>query len=667
MDSALYEGTIRHRRFAEHAHEFRHRVAMIYLDLGELDGLLDGRLTRSRAVVRFRRSDYLGDPRVPLGDAVRALVAERTGTAPCGPVRLLTHLRTFGHCFNPVSFYYCFAPGGERLEAIVAEVTSTPWRERHAYVLEPGAHDGRAVLAGSFEKALHVSPFMAMDQRYAWRALVPGPTLTVHIESTEHGTRAFDATLSLRRKPLDRRSLASMTLRDPAATQRMLVLIYAHAVALRLKGVRVKRRPRTTTTRAQAVARKVILTLAARIATGRLTVREAGRSDVVLGPGGSANATIEVRSPRVWLVIGRGVGGCVDSYLRGLWDSPDLAAVFRVAARNVATLDPLRNRMSLLRTPWLRLRSGFARNTPARARKDIAAHYDLGNELFALMLDPLMMYSCGVFEHRDVTLHAAQLRKLELVCEKLDLGPGDRVLEIGSGWGGFAVYAATTHGCHVTTTTISEQQHELATRRVHAAGVQDLVDVRRDDYRALSGSFDKLVSLEMIEAVGHRDFGTFFECCARVLAPHGTMLLQVITIDDRAYEVSKLARSFIRTYIFPNGCLPSQNVIADCLARRTDMRMVHLEDFSHHYAETLRRWRANFDGADAQIAKLGYDERFRRLWRAYLAYCEAGFEERRISLVQMVIDKPRHVRPGFGLSQAGADASDGDPTSIVAG
>jgi DUF1365 family protein len=241
--SAIYEGSIRHRRFAVRLHEFRYRIAMVYVDLDELPGLLGGRLVRSRpGLVRFRRGDYLGDPAIPLDEAVRALVAERLGSAPQGPIRLLTHLRSFGHCFNPVSFYYCFAPGGERLEAIVAEVTNTPWGERHAYVLPRGDADA-PVTQGGFDKALHVSPFMPMDQRYTWRAPAPGDTLSVQIESSQDGRRAFEATLGLRREPLTRRSLARMTARRPAATLQMLALIYGHAVALKLKGVPVQPHP----------------------------------------------------------------------------------------------------------------------------------------------------------------------------------------------------------------------------------------------------------------------------------------------------------------------------------------------------------------------------------------------------------------------------------------
>jgi DUF1365 family protein len=239
--STIYEGTIRHRRFAVRAHELRHRIALVYLDLEELDGLLGGRLIAARpGLVRFRRADYLGDPRVGLGKAVRMLLERQAGSAPAGPIRLLTHLRTFGHCFNPVSFYYCFTPQ-EQLNAVVAEVTSTPWGERHSYVLKRSGEG--AVLAASFAKALHVSPFMGMEQRYTLRTVAPGATLAVHIESHELGELTFDATLALRRAPLSSRGLARITARYPAATLRVLALIYGHALALKLKGVPLHAHP----------------------------------------------------------------------------------------------------------------------------------------------------------------------------------------------------------------------------------------------------------------------------------------------------------------------------------------------------------------------------------------------------------------------------------------
>jgi uncharacterized protein len=245
--SCIYEGTIRHRRLHPRR-EFSHRLALVYLDLDELSGLLDGRLVARRpGLVRFRRRDYLGDPAVPLDRAVRDVVQEQTGARPEGPIRVLTQLRSFGHCFNPVSFYYCFKPGGERVQALVAEVTNTPWGERHAYVIE-GKRSDSALLAGEFEKALHVSPFMGMDHRYDARASTPAQMLSVHISSSRAGATVFDATLALRRRPLTRVSIVGITARYPLATVRVLALIYAHALGLKLAGAPVHRHPQAART-----------------------------------------------------------------------------------------------------------------------------------------------------------------------------------------------------------------------------------------------------------------------------------------------------------------------------------------------------------------------------------------------------------------------------------
>jgi cyclopropane-fatty-acyl-phospholipid synthase len=387
------------------------------------------------------------------------------------------------------------------------------------------------------------------------------------------------------------------------------------------------------------LARTAVLALLERIQVGKLTVVEGARH-VELGPGGAPAATVEIRSPQAWPVLLRGSRGLAESYARGLWDTPDLAAVIRVAARNAVSLDEIRRRLTPVREPYLRARALLRRNTPERSREDIAAHYDLGNDLFELMLDPTMMYSCAVWSERGMTLEEAQTAKLERLCAKLDLRPQHHVVEIGTGWGGFAVHAAGRYGCRVTTTTISAQPHAYALARVREAGLEDRVTVLREDYRQLRGRYDRLVSIEMIEAVGWKDFGTFFRCCSDLLDPDGLMVLQAIVTDDRAYGVEKTGKTFIRTYIFPNGCLPSQEVIARCVARRTDMRTVHVEDLTPHYVETLRSWRANVESAVRRLGDLGYDERFRRLWRLYLAYCEAGFAERRIGLVQTVLAKP---------------------------
>ena len=399
----------------------------------------------------------------------------------------------------------------------------------------------------------------------------------------------------------------------------------------------------------QRMARRIVLSLLAHLRAGQLTIVE-GRQRLTLGHG-SPQAKVEVRSPRVWPMLLHGSRGMAEAYMEGLWASPDLTAVVRVAARNARGLDEWRRRLAPARIPLQTARGIRARNTRVRSRRSIAAHYDLGNEFFALMLDETMMYSSAYFPRRGMTLAEASCAKLELVCRQLELRSEDHVLEIGTGWGGFAVHAARTRGCRVTTTTISREQYEYAQAHVRAAGVDDRVTVLCEDYRDLSGSYEKLVSIEMIEAVGWRDFDTFFARCANLLADDGSMLLQAIVIDDRAYAVEKASRSFIRTHIFPNGCLPSLEVIARCLARHTDLRTVGLKDLTPHYAETLRRWRANFEAAGTRLEDIGYDERFRRLWRMYLAYCEAGFAERRIGVVQMHLAKPQW-REYAGLAHA---------------
>jgi cyclopropane-fatty-acyl-phospholipid synthase len=389
-----------------------------------------------------------------------------------------------------------------------------------------------------------------------------------------------------------------------------------------------------------AVARRIVLFVLRRMKTGELTLIDGGQR-LVFGSG-SPKATVEIRSKKVWPKLLRGSRGMGAAYAAGYWDTPDLTQVIRVGARNVERLDDWRRRWSFVRVPYQHARNLFIRNTPRRSRKDIEAHYDLGNDMFERMLDPTMMYSSAYFERPDMSLEEASTAKLELICDKLALSPDDHVLEIGTGWGGFAIHAAKTRGCRVTTTTISKEQHALAVERIAAAGLSDRVTVLLDDYRELSGKYDKLVSIEMIEAVGWKHFGTFFAQCSDLLTPDGAMLLQAIVHDDRAYEVEKASKSsFIRTYIFPNGCLPSLEVIAKCVKRRTNLHQVDIQDLTPNYANTLHRWRDNFDAAAAELRQRGYDERFQRLWDMYLSYCEAGFAERRIRVVQTVLAKPR--------------------------
>jgi cyclopropane-fatty-acyl-phospholipid synthase len=357
--------------------------------------------------------------------------------------------------------------------------------------------------------------------------------------------------------------------------------------------------------------------------------------------------------------------GLADAYAQGLWDSPDLVALIRLGARNAAVMDGARRRLSPLVRPIQLARALRRPSNRRRRRRDIAAHYDLGNELFSRMLDPTMTYSCALFDDPEDSLEQAQRKKLELVCETLELGPGDRVLEIGTGWGSFALHAAASRGCHVTTTTISREQHDYVNGLVRDAGLDDRITVLSRDYRDLTGLYDKLVSIEMIEAVGWRDTGRFLGTCSRLLEPDGAMLLQAITIDDRAYEVEKASKSFIKQRIFPGGSLPSLAALTRNLARETDLQLIHLHDLTAHYVPTLRQWRERFAARVGELEALGYDKAFQRLWTLYLAYCEAGFAERRICAVQLLLAKPSS-RLAQAAGRRGRSASLAYPDAALA-
>lgn len=359
------------------------------------------------------------------------------------------------------------------------------------------------------------------------------------------------------------------------------------------------------------------------------------------GNGEGPSATVRVHDEAFYpaLALGGHIGA-VDSYVSGSWSTHDLTSVVRILARNREVLEGLETGLARLVRPARWLLHSLRRNTRSGSRRNIAAHYDLSNEFFSLFLDETMTYSCGIFERPDSSLTDASLEKYDRICRKLDIQPDDHVLEIGTGWGGFALHAAIKYGCRVTTCTISREQHKIATSRVESAGLSDRVSVVLSDYRDLEGSFDKLVSIEMIEAVGHHYFKTFFEVCSRLLEPHGKAAIQAITIQDRFYEQARREVDFIKKYIFPGSCMTAVSVLAEA-ARDTDLRMVHLEDITPHYAQTLNRWRENFLENWEQIKALGFSEEFRRLWEFYFCYCEGGFREAVIGDVQIVFAKPR--------------------------
>ena len=391
------------------------------------------------------------------------------------------------------------------------------------------------------------------------------------------------------------------------------------------------------------LARRVIFTLLKELSHGSLRLIEKGQTYTFGEPAAEAElaATVTIRHPGVYrFILFSGSRGLGEAYVAGWWQADDLTVFLRLLVRNLPRLERLFRSWTKLTGPFYDLVKWPLRNTLQGSRQNIYAHYDLGNDFYELFLDETMTYSCGIFEQEDSTLKEASLAKYDRICRKLNLREGDHVLEIGSGWGGFAIHAASHYGCRITTTTISPAQFTLAQERIQTAGLADRIEVLLEDYRHLQGSYDKLVSIEMIEAVGFEYLDDFFRVCSERLEEDGLMCLQAITIADQVFDRYRRSLDFIRSHVFPGSCLTSVAAMTASLARATDLRLFHLEDITPHYVKTLKLWRERFWDKVDQVRALGYPESFLRLWDFYLCYCEAGFAERYTGDVQMLLAKP---------------------------
>ena len=398
------------------------------------------------------------------------------------------------------------------------------------------------------------------------------------------------------------------------------------------------------------VVRNVLLSLFQKIEFGELTIIDGDNIYQFGNPGSDLDCRVRVtvKDSRFWGDIGfGGTIGSGESYMQDYWECDNLTDLVRLFVRNRHVMDSLDSGLARVTSPINKFIHALRRNSREGSRENIAAHYDLGNEMFSTFLDETMMYSCAIFDRPGATLKEASIAKLDRICQKLRLSPEDHVIEIGTGWGGFAIHAAKHYGCRVTTTTISRAQFDYAQQRVREEGLKDRVTLLLKDYRDLEGQYDKLVSIEMIEAVGPDFMDHYFEQCSNLLKPNGTMLLQAITVADQRYEEARRSVDFIQKYIFPGGFIPSVTAMSDAIARRTDMRLFHLEDIGPHYATTLRRWRERFFRNIERIRALGYPESFIRMWEYYLCYTEGGFEERAIGTVHMLLVKPLCREPSL--------------------
>lgn len=386
--------------------------------------------------------------------------------------------------------------------------------------------------------------------------------------------------------------------------------------------------------------KKIIHQRLSQIKDAHIIIKD-GKSINKFGKPGNLSAKINILDTVFYknIILG-GTIGASESFIRGEWSSPNLTNVIRVLARNTEAQDKLENLFTLLSQPFLKVMHKLNENSVRGSKKNISRHYDLSNDFFSLFLDKNMMYSSAIYKSRKTSLEDASTNKLDVICKKLNLKKTDHVIEIGTGWGGFAIYAAKNYGCKVTTTTISIEQYKFAKQKIKEAGLGKKIKVLLKDYRLLKGQYDKLVSIEMIEAVGYQFYDEYFKIIGQLLKNDGEALIQAITIKDQRYSKAIQSVDFIQKYIFPGSCIPSITAIQNSLTSSTDLVINDIRDIGHHYARTLADWRKRFLKNKQEIRKLGFDDKFLRMWLFYFAYCEGGFEEKVISDIHLHITKP---------------------------
>ncbi len=657
MNSCLYRGRIAHARTWVARHSFQYPVCFYVFDLDELAELpkriplLFGH--NRRRLVALHDRDYLAPGPEPLRQKLDAVLQAHGCADDVSRVLLLTSARFLNCVFNPVSFFYCLRADGS-LRCVVANVNNT-FGDSHLYVLRD-ALPPKPGYAAHYQAAkdFHVSPFFDLEGQYDFHFTLPGKTIGVEVQLLKQGKPAFTVWLSGAGRELTTRTLLASVLRHPFITLLTVPRILWQAVRLHYqRRLPVHHRPNPRSPMTVRVARPTwsrrlamegIVRLLGQIRQGSLELALPDRQVLRFGtPGSEPQARVEVRNwDFFWRLATGGDIGLGEAYMADDWECAEPAAFMRVLARNWEQVGSQGGR-------WLTRTASYLRhlcraNTPPGSRRNIREHYDLSNDFFRLFLDSSMMYSCAWFDGGGASgsgaedpLAAAQLAKIQRLLAKAQIGPDDHVLEVGCGWGGFAIEAVRRTGCQVTGITVSDEQLKLARERVAAAGLSERIRIEHRDYRQMQGSYSRVVSIEMLEAVGHEYLGAYFAALDRVLAPGGRGVIQVITIPDARYDAYRRSSDFIRRHIFPGGHLPCLAALRQAAARASSLEIQEVESVGAHYAPTLRLWRqrllANADAARG----LGFDDALLRKWEFYFAYCEAGFTEGLIDDVQFVV------------------------------
>lgn len=639
MNSHIFVGHVYHERFRPIAHKFSYPLSLYSLDVDEIH-----HLSKTVSWFGYNRfniaslydEDYLWGSG-SIRQRVEKLLMDTGVEGKVDRIQLVTSLRHFGYAFNPVSFHFCYDAPGD-LMAVIAEVNNT-FGEKHPYVL------AGADLTYQQEKEFHVSPFNNMQGSYVFRFGNVLQELSVRITLRRDGQEIMVAQLTGRKKEFSEGIWADVLLSAPFTKLRIIVQAARLYLGKKLT-YHPKPIPRGITMRfaslswLEKLARKMILSQFSKIKQGTLVVRFPDHHEERYGKEGP-EATLLIRDEGFFTktLFGGGVG-FGEAYTKGEWESPDPVALISLLIYNLDQLDDRKWKAAILGRLKDRLYHVGRRNTKDGSQKNISEHYDLSNVFFQTFLDPTMLYSCGIFKTKEDSLEQAQRNKMEAMIKKARIEAHHHVLEIGSGWGGFAIEAVKSTGCKVTTITLSIEQQRLAKERIEEAGLSDKIDVQLIDYRELQGRFDRIISIEMLEAVGHDYLGDFFASCDRLLAKDGLVAIQVITIPDQRYETYRHSVDWIRRYIFPGGHLPSLTAMCEAMTKQSQFMMEEMENIGPHYAKTLHLWREAFEGSKEQVLSLGFDEEFCRTWAYYLIYCEAGFATRILNTLQFVLTRP---------------------------
>lgn len=670
FSSGVFLGEVFHQRNTPTIHEFTYPLFSLRIRLSELSELSKkGKFFfsyNSFAVFSVYDSDYLTEKakvnNESIEEKVKNLLFKQGVKENVSYVDLISHPRLLGYVFNPVSFFLCYRQSNE-LIAIIAEVHNT-FGEKHLYVLSSddemtqGSSDNTD-LSKSYkiyqsDKQFHVSPFFDRSGSYRFVVKEEESCLDLRVSLFHDSEMVFTSRLlGKKRLAWNWNSLIRVLFTYPGSILFTMSRIVYQASLLKFRRKLkvftkpIASHPMTIESRGPGVLQKLSHSLLARFLNKveygsiRFTYPN-GDSEIYKGTEPGSDAVIHVHNYDIFLKSAfSGDIGFGEAYVEKDWDSEDLVSVIRFFCDNIKSLDDHSIILSYLGRISNAIRHLSRRNTINQSRSNIHAHYDLSNELFSSFLDAEMLYSSGVFESKEDSLEKAQENKIDSLIQKAQLKKGDHLLEIGCGWGGLAIRAAKTIGCRVTGITLSEEQKAYAEKRISEEGLSDLIEIKLIDYRSIQGSFDKIISVEMIEAVGHSYLQAFFECSARLLKKDGILVLQAITMPEQRYEAYKNGCDWIQKYIFPGGHCPSLEVLLASAKKSSDFVLDSTDNIGLHYARTLHLWRNRFNHQWDHIRELGFDDRFRRMWNYYLAYCEAGFSSRVIHTHQLVFARDK--------------------------